>query len=301
MARRPSPTALLLLLHLSLLAVAHCRALESEPATDASTAETTTLTIADETTSPRNPADAAASAAGAAELAAPEEQHALLPLPSHLRHRHRHHPCRHGPFHSHLWWTRQHGNLFGDGHRFHHRRGGDAELVRDGEPRVEAEEVKPVAELDPDRSITLRGSNGEDGGGATAIKRWRMFGHGLRHHRHHHHHHEEDEEAREQETAGLKRFRHHHRDEEEEKKMRKLFHFLLHQHEEMSKSFHLHHADEASDDELEEMVRRFRKAILRRRFGHHLHHHTENAEQAHGEQQKEGGVMSWVKGLMNRF
>jgi hypothetical protein len=298
MARRPSPTALLLLLHLSLLAVAHCRALESEPATDASTAETTTLTIADETTSPRNPADAAASAAGAAELAAPEEQHALLPLPSHLRHRH--HPCRHGPFHSHLWWTRQHGNLFGDGHRFHHRRGGDAELVRNGEPRVEAEEVKPVAELDPDRSITLRGSNGEDGGGATAIKRWRMFGHGLRHHRHHHHHHEEDE-AREQETAGLKRFRHHHRDEEEEKKMRKLFHFLLHQHDEMRKSFHLHHTDEVSDDELEETVRRFRKAILRRRFGHHLHHHTENAEQAHGEQQKEGGVMSWVKGLMNRF
>jgi hypothetical protein len=299
MARRPSPTALLLLLHFSLLAVAHCRALESEPATDASTAETTTLTIADETTSPRNPADAAASAAGAAELAAPEEQHALLPLPSHLRHRH--HPCRHGPFHSHLWWTRQHGNLFGDGHRFHHRRGGDAELVRNGEPRVEAEEVKPVAELDPDRPITLRGSNGEDGGGATAIKRWRMFGHGLRHHRHHHHHHEEDEEAREQETAGLKRFRHHHHDEEKEKKMRKLFHFLLHQHDEMRKSFHLHHTDEVSDDELEETVRRFRKAILRRRFGHHHHHHTENAEQAHGEQQKEGGVMSWVKGLMNRF
>jgi hypothetical protein len=204
---------------------------------------------------------------------------------------HRHHPCHHGLFHSHLWWARQHGNLFGD-----------AELVRDGEPRVAAEEVNPVAESDPDSSITLRGSNGEDGDDATAVKRWRMFGHGLRHH---HHHHDEDEEAREQETAGLKRFRHHHHDEETEKKMRKLFHFLLQQHEEMSKSFHLHHADEASDDELEEMVRRFRKAILRRRFRHHLHHHhhphTENAEQADGDQQQEGGVMSWVKGLMNRL
>ena len=64
------------------------------------------------------------------------------------------------------------------------------------------------------------------------------------------------------------------------------------------------------DEQVEEMVRRFRKAIMKRRFGHghgrrffhhdHRHRHAEEAEkQAGGDEQS--GVMAWIKGLMNRF
>ncbi|KAK3156508.1 hypothetical protein QOZ80_2AG0108160 [Eleusine coracana subsp. coracana] len=351
---RPSATAAFVVLLLSLLAVAHCRTLESEPAVDASTDETgtppTAVAVADETV-PGTPI-----AEEPIDVSVPAEQQQeqdgfLLRLPSHRRQ----HPCRHGLSHRHLWWARHHDGHDGHHHHRFHRRGCDSEE----EPRVVAEEggeevTKAVAEPDPDRSVTDSSDGEKDGDDVAAVKRWRkemvwrMFRHGMRHHRHHHHHNEEEEdeedhrhhhhdEEDEEDRHGRRHHRHHHHEEEEdeedhhdkeeegpagrhhhneeeedeekEKKTRKDSHHHRHRNhddeeEKTRKPFH-HADDEDEDDDMEEIVRRFRKAIMRRRFhhGHRFfrHHHYHHAEEAKEQEQQEGGVGTWIKGLMNRF
>ncbi|KAL6629580.1 hypothetical protein ACP70R_029345 [Stipagrostis hirtigluma subsp. patula] len=319
---RPSTAAFLLLLLVSLLAVAHGNDLEADPATDAA-GESTVVAVRDETgpPSPTLPADGGATAD---EVVVPVE-HGILRLPSHRRHGH--HPCRHGLLHRHLWWARHHG-MFHDAHRFFH---GHGEPVRDGEPREaapEADESKPVVEPDPDRSLPDTDGDGGEAAAEAAVKAWRRemlwrrIRHGLRHHRHHRHEEEEDNHEQEEEGArGFKRFHHHHDedDDEEEKQMRKRFHHHHHDdddEEEKRKPFHHAAADSDSDnedEEVEELVRRFRKAIMRRRFRHghgrrffhHHHHHHHHGHHRHAEEpeqeEDQGGVMAWIKSLMNRF
>ncbi|RLN08139.1 uncharacterized protein C2845_PM11G18760 [Panicum miliaceum] len=320
MARRLSSTAALVLLVLSLLAVAHCRHLEADPESAG------VVAAGDDENGPPNPTLPA-------EVVLPAEQqqkqqHGFLRLPSH-RFRHYHRPCRHGLFQRHLWWVRHYGAFGEDAPRRFHRHGealSHSHLLRVS-PGGETGEVKAVAEPDPDRS--LPDSDGdevvaasreppfgdareeaahEDEGAAVRAwrkemqRRWWLHHHGMRLHRHHR---DEEEEAAE----GLKRFHHHHHhhDEDEDKHaMRKRFRRADDEHDDESDS-------EDEDEEVEELVRRFRKAIMRRRSGsghgrrfHHHHHyghhrHAEEAEKA-GAAQEEGGVVSWIKDLiMNRF
>ncbi|XP_062223601.1 uncharacterized protein LOC133922330 [Phragmites australis] len=303
---RPSATAAFLLL-LSLVAVAHCRALEADPATDASAAESTpVLKVGDETGPPNSfPAEADAIK--------------ILGLPSH-----RHHPCRRGLFHRHLWWARHHG-IFRDAHRFHGH-GFPSKLVHDREPtEAETEEVKPVAEPDPDHSLQdsdgegeltswkpFRGSYVDEEAVAEPWKKemlWWMFRHALRHHHGLHHRYDDDEDHKHEEEGaeGMKRFHHHDHEEDEEKDEKKTMRMLFHHHhdekgeeKETRKRFHHSEHDDSDDEdeEVEELVRRFRKAVMRRRsrHGRRFHHHGH-----HEEDGEEGGVMAWIKGLMNRF
>ncbi|KAF8748977.1 hypothetical protein HU200_012773 [Digitaria exilis] len=293
---RPSVTAALLLLFSLLIAVGHCRPVEPQPA--ATDADESAAAIAGEENGLPNPTLIPTESADQVILPLPAE--GFLRLPSH-RLRHHHRPCRHGPFHRHLWLAaRHHGALFGD------------------EPRA-------VAEPDPDRSIPngdaeveevaskepsfgdVDGDHEEEGAAVRAwkkemMRRWFHFHghHGMRHHHRLHHgdeeesHKQEDEEATE---GSFKRF-HHRRDHDEDEEkdgMRKRFR-------------HAEHDDSDSEDEneeVEEMVRRFRKAIMQRRFRHgrrfhHRHHHA-HRHGVEADAQEEGGVVSWIKGLMNRF
>lgn len=311
MARPSATAAALLLLVVPLLAVAHCRPIEAD------TAESTPAIPSSEEDGQPNP-----TLHTDAMVLPAEEQHQLggfLRLPSH-----RHRPCRHGHglLHRHLWWARHHG-VFGDAPLRFRSADGESRAffpAVESQDTTEAEEVKAVAEPDPDRSIqesegeaelgsaepSFRDADGaheaaahDDEGEAVRawkkemLRRWIHFHHGMRHHHRHHDDKAEDEAAGE----GIKRFDHRrrHGDEEDEEKntMRKRFRPAEH--------------DDSDDDEVEEMVRRFRKAILRRRsfghgrrFHHHRHHHGQrHAEKADGEE--EGGVMAWIKGLANRF
>ncbi|KAK3152655.1 hypothetical protein QOZ80_2BG0161800 [Eleusine coracana subsp. coracana] len=332
---RPSDTAAFLLLLLSLLAVAHCRTVESEPAVDASTEETmaTSIAVADETV-PGTPI-----AEEPIEVSVPaEQQHEqdgfLLRLPSHRLH----HPCRHG----HGLFHRRHRDglgLFGhDGHHFH-RRGGDAEEPRGEAAEGDEEVTKAVAEPDPDHRHQRhheeekkeeeegrRHHHHEEEEKEEDHHRHHHHEeeddedrHGKRHHRHHHHREEEDEEdhhdKEEEGPADGKRSRRHdeEQEEEDEEKTRKDPHHRHHHHEDEDeeektrKPFHRADDSDDEDDDMEEVVRRFRKAIMRRRFHHgrrffrhrhnHHHHHAEEAK----EQQEGGGVRAWINGLMNRF
>nr|CAB3449513.1 unnamed protein product [Digitaria exilis] len=298
---RPSVTAALLLLFSFLIAVGHCRPVEPQPAAtdaDESAAAAAAATIAGEENGLPNPTLIPTESADQVILPLPAE--GFLRLPFH-RLRHHHRPCRHGPFHRHLWLAaRHHGALFGD------------------EPRA-------VAEPDPDRSIPdgdgeveevaskepsfgdADGAHEEEGAAVRAwkkemMRRWFHFHghHGMRHHHRLHHgdeeesHDQAEEEAAAEGSLNLKRIHHgrHHEEEDEEEKdgMRKRFR-------------HAEHDDSDSDDEeVEEMVRRFRKAIMQRRFRHgrrfHHHGHRHGVE---ADAQEEGGVVSWIKGLMNRF
>jgi hypothetical protein len=327
MARPPSATAaLLLLLVLSLLAVAHCRTVAVVAADHAAEPESTAagaVAVSDENglSNPTLPAEAGASATEEEVLPAEQQQHGLefLRLPSHRHHRHR--PCS---LHHHLWWKRHHGVYRDAPLRFPM-----AEEVR------EAEEVKPVAEPDPDRSLPDSDGDGElvaskepsfadadgheeDGEHAAAVRAWKKemlrrwfhfhFHHGMRRHRLHHHHHDEEEGPDEAAPEGMsmKRFHFHHHDEEDNDEEKNMVKKRLRNAEHGEDS-----DDEDEDEQVEEMVRRFRKAIMRRRrFGHghghghghrdHSHRHAEDAEkQADGEE--ESGVLAWIKALMNRF
>ncbi|RLM80787.1 uncharacterized protein C2845_PM12G08660 [Panicum miliaceum] len=309
MARRLSSTAALLLLVLSLVAVAHCRPLEADPESAAAVA------AGDDENGPPNPT--LPTEAGAGEVVLPAEQqrqHGFLRLPSH---RYRHRPCRHGLFQRrHLWWAR-HQRAFGeDAPRRFHRHGealSHSHLIasRSGKAR----EVKAVADPDPDRSLpdgdgegqvarmeveqsfgdadgahaNEEAASNEDEGAAVRAwrkemqRRWWLHHHGMRHHC------DEEEEAAE----GLKRFHHHDDHDEEEKRFRRAG-----EHDDESDS-------EDEDEEVEELVRRFRKAIMRRRSGHgrRFHHrrYAGEAEKADAAQE-EGGVVSRIKDLiMNRF
>jgi hypothetical protein len=304
MARRLSSAAPLLLLVLSLVAVAHCRPLEADPESAAAVA------AGDDENGPPNPT--LPTEAGAGEVVLPAEQqrqHGFLRLPSHG---YRHRPCRHGLFQRHLWWARHHGAFGEDAPRRFHRHGealSHSHLI--ASPSGEAREVKAVAEPDPDRSLPDGDGEGqqsfgdadgahaheeaasnEDEGAAVRAwrkemqRRWWLHHHGMRLHRHHR---DEEEEGAE----GLKRFHHH---DEEEKRFRRAG-----EHDDESDS-----EDEDEDEEVEELVRRFRKAIMRRRSGHgrRFHHHHRYAGEAEKADaaQEEGGVVSWIKDLiMNRF
>ncbi|OEL28209.1 hypothetical protein BAE44_0010772 [Dichanthelium oligosanthes] len=331
---RLSATASLFVLLLSLLAVAHCRPIEADPATDAEPAAAV-VEVSDENGPPNPALPSKAGVASEAVLPAEQQQHGFLRLPSH-RFRH-HRPCRHGHslFHRHLWWARHHGDgVFGDDtpRRFH----------RHGEPLShlsvfgESREVKPVAVAEPDPDHSLPDSDGEgevarmepsfgdaadevhaheaeaahedEGAAVTAwkkemLRRWFHFHH---HHGMRHHHKEEGHEQEEEAAEGLKRFHHHRRhshDEEEEEKNMMRKRFRRAEHDEASDS-------DDEDEEVEEVVRRFRKAIMRRRFGshgHRFHHHRHHYSHRHADEtekadaQEDGGVVSWIKGLVNRF
>ncbi|XP_066325469.1 uncharacterized protein [Miscanthus floridulus] len=346
MARPSATAALLLLLVLSLLAVAHCRTVAIAADHAAEPESTAAVAVSDEnglSSNPTLPAEAGASATDEEALPVPAEQRhdfEFLRLPSHRLHRHR--PCS---LHHHLWWKRHHGVYRDAPRRFHDHYSGHGEkreavshlaiLPAAAEEAREAEEVKPVAEPDPDRSLpdsdgegemvgrepsSFADADGHDGQRAASVRPWKKemlrrwfhfhFHHGMRRHRLHHvHHDEEGQELEEEEEAapeGMNRKRfhfvhHQHHDEEDEEKnmMRKR----------LRDAEHGEDSDE-EDEQVEEMVRRFRKAIMKRRFGHghgrrffhhdHRHRHAEEAEkQAGGDEQS--GVMAWIKGLMNRL
>ncbi|XP_066325415.1 uncharacterized protein [Miscanthus floridulus] len=345
MARPSSTATLLLLLVLSLLAVAHCRTVAIAADHAAEPESTAAVAVSDEnglSSNPTLPAEAGASATDEEALPVPAEQRhdfEFLLLPSHRLHRHR--PCS---LHHHLWWKRHHGVDRDAPRRFHDHYSGHGEkreavshlaiLPAAAEEAREAEEVKPVAEPDPDRSLpdsdgegelvgrepsSFADADGHDDERATSVRAWKKemlrrwfhFHHGMRRHRLHHVHHdeegqelEEEEEEAAPEGMNRKRFHfvhHQHHDEEDEEKnmMRKR----------LRDAEHGEDSDE-EDEQVEEMVRRFRKAIMKRRFGHghgrrffhhdHRHRHAEEAEkQAGGDEQS--GVLAWIKGLMNPF
>ena len=330
MARPSATAALLLLLVLSLLAVAHCRTVAIAADHAAEPESTAAVAVSDEnglSSNPTLPAEAGASATDEEALPVPAEQRhdfEFLRLPSHRLHRHR--PCS---LHHHLWWKRHHGVYRDAPRRFRDHYSGHGErreavshlaAILPAEEAKEAEEVKPVAEPDPDRSLpdsdgrepSFADADGHDDERAAAVRAWKKemlrrwfhFHHGMRRHRLHHD--EEEGQEQEEETApegmNMKRFHFHHHDdkEDEEKNMVRKW------------PRHAEHGEDSDDEDeqVEEMVRRFRKAIMKRRFGHghgrrffhhdHRHRHAEEAEkQAGGDEQS--GVMAWIKGLMNRF
>ncbi|CAN6278169.1 unnamed protein product [Urochloa humidicola] len=275
---RPSATAALLFL---LLAVAHCRTLELE-------AQPAAGGDGDEN-GPPNPT---LPGEEALPVPAEQQQHGFLRLPSHR-------PCHHGPSHRHhlsLWWAR----------RLHHRRHGDAlglghlaalPLPTEEAP-VEEEEVNKaaVAEPDPDRSLPDTDDSEEADHHEHEVRAWRKemqrrSSWPFQFHHHHHHHDDEEEEAA---AEGVKRLHRHGEDEDKQHTMTKRFR-------------HADHDDDSDsdDEEVEELVRRFRKAIMRRRrgfaghgrrFHHHHHRHAEKADAQEG-----NGVVPWIKGLFNRF
>lgn len=342
MAHPSAPAALLLLLVLSLLAVAHCRTVAVAADHAAEPESTAAVAVSDEnglSSNPTLPAEAGASATDEEALPVSAEQRhdfEFLRLPSHRLHRHR--PCS---LHHHLWWKRHHGVYRDAPRRFHDHYSGHGErreavshlaiLPAAAEEAREAEEVKPVAEPDPDRSLpdsdgrepSFDDADGHDDERAAAVRAWKKemlrrwfhfhFHHGMPRHRLHHVHHDEEdgqEQEEEEEAApegmNMKRFHfHHHHDKEDEEKnmMRKRLRHAEAEHGEDS---------DDEDEQVEEMVRRFRKAIMKRRFGHgyghgrrffhhdHRHRHAEDAEkQAGGDEQS--GVMAWIRGLTNRF
>lgn len=342
---RLSATAALLLVVISLLTVAHCGALAVAAEHDTEPESTAAVAVSDDNVLSDPTVHAEAGTASATEeeaIPAEQQQHGfeLLRLPSHRLHHHHHH--------HHLWWKRHHGIYRDASHKFpcsgHGARREQAVshlaiLPASAEVAREAREEMPVAEPDPDRSLPdsdgegevaitseqpspFADADGHDDESAAAVRawkhemlrRWFHFHHDMRHHRLHHVQHEEEEE--EATTApettgsmGMKRHRfhfHHHDDEDEEKNMaarKRLRH--AHEHEEDS--------DDEEDEQVEEMVRRFRKAIMRRRFGHghghgrrsrffhHIHRHAEEAKKQADVEEEESGVLAWIKGLMNRF
>lgn len=339
---RLSATAALLLLVLSLLAVAHCGALAVAAEHDTEPESTAAVAVSDDNVLSDPTVHAEAGTASATEeeaIPAEQQQHGfeLLRLPSHRLHHHHH-----------LWLKRHHGIYRDASHKFpcsgHGARREQAVshlaiLPASAEVAREAGEEMPVAEPDPDRSLPdsdgegevaitseqpspFTDADGHDDESSAAVRawkhemlrRWFHFHHDMRRHRLHHVQHEVEEEATTApETTGsmgMKRHRfhfHHHDDEDEEKNMaarKRLRH--ADEHDEDS--------DDEEDEQVEEMVRRFRKAIMRRRFGHghghgrrsrffhHIvHRHAEEAKKQADVEEEESGVLAWIKGLMNRF
>lgn len=342
---RLSATAALLLLVLSLLAVAHCGALAVAAEHDTEPESTAAVAVSDDNVLSDPTVHAEAGTASATEeeaIPAEQQQHGfeLLRLPSHRLHHHHH-----------LWLKRHHGIYRDASHKFpcsgHGARREQAVshlaiLPASAEVAREAGEEMPVAEPDPDRSLPdsdgegevaitseqpspFADADGHDDESAAAVRAWKHemlrrwfrfhFHHDMRRHRLHHVQHEEEEEEattapQTTESMGMKRHRfhfHHHHDEDEEKNMaarKRLRH--ADEHDEDS--------DDEEDEQVEEMVRRFRKAIMRRRFGHghghgrrsrffhHIvHRHAEEAKKQADVEEEESGVLAWIKGLMNRF
>ncbi|CAD6251212.1 unnamed protein product [Miscanthus lutarioriparius] len=331
MARPSATAALLLLLVLSLLAVAHCRTVAVAADHAAEPESTAAVAVSDEnglSSNPTLPAEAGASATEEEEVLPAEQQHGseFLRLPSHRLHRHR--PCS---LHHHLWWKRHHGVYRDAPRRFRDHYSGHGErreavshlaAILPAEEAKEAEEVKPVAEPDPDRSLpdsdgrepSFADADGHDDERAAAVRAWKKemlrrwfhFHHGMRRHRLHHD--EEEGQEQEEETApegmNMKRFHFHHHDDKEDEEKNTV----------RKRPRHAEHGEDSDDEDeqVEEMVRRFRKAIMKRRFSHghgrrffHHHHdqrhrHAKEAEkQAGGDEQS--GVMAWIRGLMSRF